>query len=55
MPYKILDKVPEGWIETKGATHHPKGAKWYNNGKPRFGGEYDWALVMDKKGQEDER
>lgn len=44
---KTVDTVPEGWIKTEGATAAPKGYTWYNNGKSRFGGEYQNVLVKD--------
>ena len=44
---KTVDTVPEGWIKTEGATTAPKGYTWYNNGKSRFGGEYQNVLVKD--------
>ena len=44
---RVEDTVPEGFIKTEGATTAPKGYTWYNNGKSRFGGEYENVLVKD--------
>lgn len=46
---KILDEKPEGWIKNEGATTAPSGYSWYSNGKSRFGGEYENALVNEEK------
>jgi hypothetical protein len=42
-----LDSIPTGWIKVKGATTAPEGYSWYSNGKSRFSGEYECALVKD--------
>jgi len=48
--YKILDSLPESWryldIQTKinGIRY-----EWASNGKSRFGGEYEHALI--KRGE----
>ena len=44
---RVEDTIPEGFIKTEGATTAPKGYTWYNNGKSRFGGEYENVLVKD--------
>lgn len=44
---RVEDTVPEGFIKTENATTAPKGYTWYNNGKSRFGGEYENVLVKD--------
>ena len=49
---RVEDSVPEGFIKTEGATTAPKGYTWYNNGKSRFGGEYENVLVKDSGTQE---
>ena len=49
---RVEDTVPEGFIKTEGATTAPKGYTWYNNGKSRFGGEYQNVLVKDSGIQE---
>lgn len=43
-----LDQIPKGWVKLEGATTAPKGYIWYWNGKSRFGGEFECALVKDK-------
>ena len=48
-----LESVPECWVKIKGACTAPKGYSWYSNGKSRFGGEYECALVKD--GEKDDR
>lgn len=40
-----LDRLPEGWKALEGATTAPKGWYWASNGKSRFSGEYEHALV----------
>lgn len=42
---KIVDKIPEGWIITEGATTAPVGYKWINNNKSMFSGERKTALL----------
>ena len=49
---RVEDTVPEGFIKTENATTAPKGYTWYNNGKSRFGGEYENVLVKDSGIQE---
>lgn len=50
---RYLDHIPPGWKKVKGAETAPKGYSWYTNGKSRFGGEYECALV--KEGMQDDR
>lgn len=38
------EEAPDGKID-EGATTAPKGTKWMNNGKSRFGGEFRQWLV----------
>ena len=45
---KILDEKPEGWIKLDGSTTAPNGYEWYSNGKSRFDGKYDHALVNEE-------
>ena len=45
----IIDKMPEGWKETKGSTTAPLGYKWVDNNKSRFGGERQRALLKINK------
>ena len=42
---KTFDKIPKGWKVTEGAQTAPAGYVWINNGKSRFGGEYEQALL----------
>lgn len=42
---KILDSLPKGWKWLDGATTAPLGYRWAWNGKSRFGGEFEHALV----------
>lgn len=43
---QVLDKMPEGWIELKGATTAPNGYVWIYNGKcPLNFAEYKSALL----------
>ena len=49
--YKAYNKMPKGWKYTEGATTAPFGYAWANNGKSRFGGEYESALVRDELSQ----
>ncbi len=46
---KILKKMPQGWKVRKGATTAPIGYVWVYNGKSRFGGEYEQALVPESE------
>lgn len=39
------NKLPKGWKYDPGATTAPRGYRWANNGKSRFGGEFKQALV----------
>lgn len=42
-----LNEAPDGRID-ECATTAPKGTKWMNNGKSRFGGEFrQWLVVVD--------
>lgn len=44
-----LEQIPKDWVKLEGATTAPKGYSWYCNGKSRFGGEFECALVKDKR------
>jgi len=33
---KKVNKAPEGWRKTEGASTAPNGYEWYNNGESRF-------------------
>lgn len=44
---RYLDHIPQGWVKIKGAMTAPKGYSWYSNGKSRFCGEYECALIKD--------
>ena len=44
----IVDTMPEGWREIKGATTAPLGYMWINNNKSRFSGERKHALLKMK-------
>lgn len=44
----VYDSVPEGWQQIDGAVTAPHGYRWVSNGKSRFGGEYETALVPDE-------
>lgn len=46
---KRLNSVPSGWSEIKNAMTAPKGYTWYSNGKSRFSGEREIALVKDRR------
>lgn len=46
---QVLNEKPKGWVKNEGATTSPNGYSWYNNGQSRFGGNYQNALVKDKK------
>lgn len=46
--YPVFDKVPDGWKVLNGAVNHPKGLRWISNGKSRFGGDYERALVPEE-------
>lgn len=50
---RYLDHIPQGWVKIKGAMTAPKGYSWYSNGKSRFCGEYECALIKD--GEESDR
>lgn len=43
-----LDRLPEGWVRTKGAQTEPVGWCWANNGKSLFGGERKSALIKEE-------
>ena len=53
LTYPKLDKLPQGWVYTKGATTAPKGYRWANNNKSRFEPGYKHALI--KVGEQDEK
>lgn len=42
---QVKTTVPKGWKELEGATTAPNGFKWIYNGKGRFGGGFEQALV----------
>lgn len=42
-----IDYMPDGWIVVKGAQTAPRGWVWVSNGKSRFVGEYEHALVLE--------
>ena len=44
----VLDHVPDGWRVLGGTTNAPKGYRFINNNKSRFGGEYQHALVKEE-------
>lgn len=44
-----LDRLPEGWVRTKGvAQAAPEGWYWANNNKSFFGGERKSALIKEE-------
>lgn len=43
-----IDSIPEGWKPIRGAQTAPLGWVWICNGKSRFGGEYEHALVPEE-------
>jgi hypothetical protein len=44
--YKILDSLPKGWIYLNNQTIlNGISYEWVSNGKSRFGGEYEHALI----------
>lgn len=45
---KRYETMPEGWKITKGATCHPKGWIWINNGESLFNGKREFALLREK-------
>lgn len=47
-----IDRVPEGWKVIRGAQTAPIGWVWVCNGKSRFGGEYEHALVPESAARE---
>lgn len=49
-----LVEVPEGWSKLEGATTAPLGYSWYSNGKGRFSGEFECALVKDMQEEKNE-
>lgn len=54
--YPVYTTIPDGWKIIEGATNAPRGYVWINNGKSRFGGEYQQALyreVSDKQAAAD--
>lgn len=42
---KILGEMPKGWQILEGASTAPAGYVWISNGKSRFSGEYEHALL----------
>ena len=44
-----LDSPPEGWIPIPHASTPLYGWRWWSNGKSRFGGEYESALVREEE------
>ena len=48
---KVLDQIPEGWKKIGGAVTAPAGYSWYSNGKSRFSGEREKALVKENTGK----
>lgn len=49
---EVLDHVPDGWRVLRGTTTEPKGYRFINNNKSRFGGEYKHALVPEEVADE---
>lgn len=45
---EVLNEMPDGWKESKGATTAPYGYVWINNGKSLFNREYEHALLKLK-------
>lgn len=43
----IYETLPEGWKVIDGATNHPRGMHWINNGKSLFDKEYKQALCRN--------
>ena len=43
----IYNKLPEGWRYIDGAQTAPMGYRWASNGKSRFSGEYEHALIKE--------
>lgn len=48
---KVLDHIPDGWKKIEGAVTAPRGYSWYYNGKSRFSGEREQALVKENTGK----
>jgi len=46
---RLLDTPPDGWVIVPQASTAPIGWRWWSNGKSRFGGEYESALVREEK------
>lgn len=46
---KTLQYHPKGWKPVENALTNSKGYTWYSNGKSRFSGQYETALVKNKK------
>ncbi len=46
---KKLNKLPKGWVKTKGATTAPNGYYWANNGKSRFKPGRKNALIKENR------
>lgn len=52
----VYTTIPDSWRIDEGATTAPRGYVWINNGKSRFGGEYQQVLyrkVSDKQAAAD--
>lgn len=49
MTHEILTTPPVGFKPMKGATCHPRGTQWYNNGKSIFDKEYKRVLIIVDK------
>lgn len=43
--YRVFQTVPTGWKIMQGATCHPHGYRWINNGKSIFDKSYERALL----------
>ena len=43
---KYLEYPPKGWVKTN--VDSPPGWQWYNNGKSRFSGKREIALVRKR-------
>ena len=50
--YPIFESVPAGWHILLGALTAPRGFEWCNNGKSRFGKEYEAGFVRVGGGRE---
>lgn len=45
---QIVNKMPEGWKVDEEAKTTPNGYKWINNGKSRFGSEFEQKLIKEE-------